>query len=96
MFPKHSGVALLGSLSMLSTAPAARATDAIPAAAASPAVAADTLIPIESFLENCSFSDAILSPDGRSLAVRIAPAGQRVRAAKQARHLDIVMEYIHA
>ena len=73
MFTKHSGVALLGSLSMLSTAPAARATDALPAAAALPAVAADTLIPIESFFENCSFSGAILSPDGR-LAVCVAQA----------------------
>ncbi|MGX9774980.1 hypothetical protein ACWYXN_15860 [Janthinobacterium aestuarii] len=73
MFTKHSGVALLGSLSMLSTAPAARATDAIPPAAASPAVAADTLIPIESFFKNCSFSGAILSPDAR-LAVCVAQA----------------------
>lgn len=73
MFTKHSGVALLGSLSMLSTAPAAQATDAIPPAAASPAVAADTLIPIESFFKNCSFSGAILSPDGH-LAVRVAQA----------------------
>ena len=38
-------------------------------------------IPVEHFFGNQSFSGAILSPDGRRLAVRVAPPGERVRLA---------------
>ncbi|MGK5078638.1 alpha/beta hydrolase family protein [Janthinobacterium sp. HLX7-2] len=80
MFGKQFYAALFASLCTLTSASGAWALDAAPAAA-TVVSGPGALIPIENFFESSSFSGAILSPDGRRLAVRVAPAGQRVRLA---------------
>ena len=81
MLAKQLYTALLASLCAWAAAPAAWAADAAPAVAPAPAALGAAAIPIASFFDNSSFSGAIISPDGRRLAMRLAPAGQRVRLA---------------
>ncbi|PMQ15723.1 S9 family peptidase [Janthinobacterium sp. AD80] len=81
MFAKPFYAALFASLCALAGTPAAWAADAPPATAAPAPATPGARIPIEHFFDSTSFSGAILSPDGRRLAVRVAPPGQRVRLA---------------
>ena len=77
MFTKNVRGALLACLTLAWTPLQAQQTMDAPANVAVQA----SRIPVENFFENQSFSGAILSPDGRRLAVRVAPPGQRVRLA---------------
>ena len=77
MFTKNVCGALLACVTLAWTPVPARQTMDAPASVAVQAAQ----IPVEHFFENQSFSGAVLSPDGRRLAVRVAPPGQRVRLA---------------
>lgn len=70
---------LLPSLVALAMALPVFAAADTPAKVIIKAPAAD--VPVSAFFEHAAFSDAGLSPDGRTVAMRYAPAGSRMRLA---------------